>query len=204
MEDYIKNCLVCQQTKYSTQASGGYLQPLPTPTAVWEDVFIDFITGMPLSKGFSVVIVVVSRFSKYSHFAALPTSFSAYKVAEVFVEAIIKHHGIPETIVSDRDPIFVSKYWTQLFKLSGTQLNHSTTYHPQTDGQTEEGSVDYYSVSPGSSKVTYVEDELVEQDELMRRLRENLLMAKNQMEEKANLKRREVEFNVGDKILVKL
>ncbi|GKA36214.1 retrovirus-related pol polyprotein from transposon 17.6 [Tanacetum coccineum] len=254
VEDYIKNCLVCQQTKYSTQASGGYLQPLPMPTAMWEDVSMDFITGMPLSKGFSVLIVVVDRFSKYAHFAALPTNFNAHKVAEVFVEAVVKHHGIPKTIVSDRDPIFVSKFWTQLFKLSGTQLNHSTAYHPQTDGQTEvvnRGLEHYlramvtnqpdhwvrflswakycYNTNyhnnikmtpyqelygkvlltiilypPGSSKVAAVEDALVERDELLRRLRENLLVAKNRMEEKVNLKRREVEFNLGDKILVKL
>ncbi|GKA86980.1 ty3-gypsy retrotransposon protein [Tanacetum coccineum] len=224
------------------------------PMAVWEDVSMDFITGMPLSKGFSVVLVVVDRFSKYAHFATLPTSFNAPKVAEVFVEAVVKHHGIPKTIVSDRDPIFVSKFWTQLFKLSGTQLNHSTVYHPQTDRQTEvvnHGLEQYlcamvtnrpdhwvrflpwaeycYNTSyhssikmspyqalygkvplsiipypPGSSKVAAVEDVLVERDELLRRLRDNLLAAKNRMEEKANLKRREVEFNVGDKVLVKL
>ncbi|GJW42571.1 ty3-gypsy retrotransposon protein [Tanacetum coccineum] len=87
-------------------------------TAVWEDVSMDFITGMPLSKGFSVVLVVVDRFSKYAHFATLPTSFNAPKVAEVFVEAVVKHHGIPKTIVSDRDPIFVSKFLDIAFKLS--------------------------------------------------------------------------------------
>nr|GFA27661.1 Ty3/gypsy retrotransposon protein [Tanacetum cinerariifolium] len=69
---------------------------------------------------FLVVLVVVDRFSKYAHFATLPTSFNAPKVAEMFVEAVVKHHGIPKTIVSDRDPIFVSKVWTQLFKLSGS------------------------------------------------------------------------------------
>ncbi|GJX05300.1 ty3-gypsy retrotransposon protein [Tanacetum coccineum] len=137
VEAYVKQCRVCQQTKYSTQAIGGYLQPLATPTAVWEDLSMDFITGMPVSKGLTVVIVVVDRFSKYAHFAPLPTSFNAHKVAEVFVDTVIKLHGIPKTIVLDRDPIFVSNFWTQPFKLSGTQLNHSTAYHPQSDGQTE-------------------------------------------------------------------
>ncbi|GJW20954.1 ty3-gypsy retrotransposon protein [Tanacetum coccineum] len=126
----------------------GKLPLLPTPTSVSSNIAnkplaIKWILPAErherLNKGlwFSVVLVVVDMFSKYAHFATLPTSFNAPKVAEVFVEAVVKHHGIPKTIVSDRDPIFVSKFWTQLFKLSGTQLNHNTAYHPQTDGQTE-------------------------------------------------------------------
>ncbi|GJX45785.1 ty3-gypsy retrotransposon protein [Tanacetum coccineum] len=254
VEEYIKQCLVCQQTKYSTQAVGGYLQPLPTPSAVWEDISMDFITGLPSSKGLTVILVVVDRFSKYAHFAPLPTSFNAHKVAEVFLDIVVKLHGMPKTIVSDRDPIFVSKFWTQLFSLSGTQLNHSTAYHPQTDGQTEvvnRGLEQYlramvtdqplnwvrflpwaeycYNTSyhsgikmtpfqalygrlplhlipypPGSSKVEAVEALLVERDDLLRQLRENLLAAKNRMEVQANRKRRDVEFNVGDRVLVKL
>ncbi|GJU09991.1 ty3-gypsy retrotransposon protein [Tanacetum coccineum] len=124
-------------TKYSTQAPGGLLQPLPTPSRVWEDVSMDFITGLPVYKGLSVIFVVVDRFTKYAHFGPLPASFNAPRVADVFIDMVVKHHGIPKTIVSDRDPIFVSTFWKQLFAASGTQLNHSTAYHPQTDGQTE-------------------------------------------------------------------
>ncbi|PWA58030.1 hypothetical protein CTI12_AA406450 [Artemisia annua] len=137
VEEFIKKCLVCQQTKYSTDVPGGYLQPLPTPNAVWEDVSMDFITGLPAYRGITVILVVVDRLTKYAHFGSLPTSFNAHKVAEVFLEIVVKHHGIPKTIVSDRDPIFVSTFWKQLFHFSGTQLNHSTAYHPQTDRQTE-------------------------------------------------------------------
>ncbi|GJZ60850.1 ty3-gypsy retrotransposon protein [Tanacetum coccineum] len=137
IEEFIKKCLVCQQTKYSTQASGGLLQPLLIPTAVWEDVSMDFIMGMPVFKGLTIILVVVDRFTKYAHFGTLPTSFNASKVAELFMDMVVKHHGFPKTIVSDRDPIFVSTFWKQLFKASGTQLNLSMVYHPQTDGQTE-------------------------------------------------------------------
>ena len=137
VEEYIKKCNVCQQTKYTMKAPGGLLQPLPTPTAVWEDVSMDFITGLPNFKGLTVIFVVVDRFSKYAHFGTLPNNFNASKVAELFMEMVVKHHGFPKTVVSDHDPIFVSKFWTHLFDASGTQLNHSTAYHPQTDGQTE-------------------------------------------------------------------
>ncbi|GJU16621.1 ty3-gypsy retrotransposon protein [Tanacetum coccineum] len=134
VEEFIKKCVVCQQTKYSTEAPGGYLQPLPTPSAVWEDVTMDFITGLPAFRGITVILVVVDRLTKYAHFGALPTSFNASKVVEVFLDIVVKHHGIPKTIISDRDPIFVSSFWKQLFHFSGTQLSHSTAYHPQTDG----------------------------------------------------------------------
>nr|GEY30806.1 Ty3/gypsy retrotransposon protein [Tanacetum cinerariifolium] len=135
VKDFIRKFLVCQQTKYSTQATRGLLQPLPTPAVVWEDISMDFIIGLPASKGLTVIFVVVDRFSKYAHFETLPTSFNALKVAKLFMEIVVKHHGFPKTIVFDRDPIFMSKFWKHLFEASGTHLNHSKAYHPQTDGQ---------------------------------------------------------------------
>ncbi|GKA24652.1 ty3-gypsy retrotransposon protein [Tanacetum coccineum] len=158
VEEYIKQCLVCQQTKDSTQAMGGYLQPLPTPTAIWEDVSMNFITGLPVSKGLSVILMVVDRFFKYAHFGSLPTSFNAHNAVEL-------------------------KFWNELFQLSGTQLNRSTTYHPQKDGQTEvvnRGLEQYLRemvsdrpnqlplslilYSPRSSKVVDVDELLVKRD----------------------------------------
>lgn len=81
-------------------------------------------------------MVVVDRYSKGAHFGALPTHYSAFKVVVLFLDCVYKLHGFPRSIVSDRDPVFVSHFWCELFKLSGTKLRMSTAYHPQTDGQT--------------------------------------------------------------------
>lgn len=98
---------------------------------------MDFIISLPLSNGQTVILVVVDRLTKYAHFGALPLSFTAGKVAQLFAEMVVKLHGYPSTIVSDRDPIFISQFWKKLFELSGTKLHNSSAYHPQTDGQSE-------------------------------------------------------------------
>nr|GEY97125.1 retrotransposon-related protein [Tanacetum cinerariifolium] len=89
-------------------ASGGLLQPMPIPISAWEDVSMDFIMGFPVFKGLTVILVVVDHFTEYAHFGTLPTTFNASKVAELFMDMVVKHHGFPKTIVSDRDPIFVA------------------------------------------------------------------------------------------------
>jgi len=137
VKQFIRECKVCQQNKSSTRRMAGLLQPLPVPTGVWEDISMDFFTHLPPSNGFTVILVVVDRYSKGVHLGALPTGFSAFKVATVFIDIICKHHGFPKSIVSDRDPVFLSAFWRELFWLCGTRLRLSTAYHPQSDGQTE-------------------------------------------------------------------
>ena len=137
VRDFVRACDVCQRQKYAATSPGGLLQPLPIPNAIWEDLSIDFITGLPKSRGFEAVLVVVDRLSKYSHFLLLKHPYTAKSVAELFVREVVRLHGIPMSIISDRDPIFVSHFWSELFKLQGTQLNMSSAYHPETDGQTE-------------------------------------------------------------------
>jgi hypothetical protein len=98
---------------------------------------MDFIDGLPLSNGANVILVVVDRFTKYAHFVPLHHPYSAPKVARVFVDSIVKLHGMPHSITSDRDAIFTSNFWKLLFKTLGTKLQYTTAYHPQTDGQSE-------------------------------------------------------------------
>ena len=113
------------------------MEPLPTPKRPWESVSMDFIMALPKSEGFGSIMVVVDRFSKYATFIAAPTDCTAEEAAKLFLRNIVKLWGVPESIVSDRDPRFTGRFWTELFKLLGSDLNFSTSFHPQSDGQTE-------------------------------------------------------------------
>ncbi|XP_045791606.1 uncharacterized protein LOC123886321 [Trifolium pratense] len=137
VKQFVTGCSICQQVKYETKKPSGLLQPLPIPHAIWEDLSLDFITGLPPSNGYSAILVVVDRFSKSVHLAALVPHYTAHKVALLFFDTVYKLHGMPRSLVSDRDPLFISKFWRELFTLCGTQLRMSTAYHPETDGQTE-------------------------------------------------------------------
>jgi hypothetical protein len=96
-----------------------------------------FITGLPKSEGKSVIMVIFDRLTKYTHFCSLSHPFKASTVATAFMETVQKLHGSPKIIVSDRDPIFTRHFWIELFSCLGTQLAHSSSYHPQSDGQTK-------------------------------------------------------------------
>jgi hypothetical protein len=113
--------LVCQQNKVETIKTPGLLQPLAIPSQHWEEVSMDFIIGLPKSERKSVIMVIVDRLTKYAHFCALSHPFKASTVSTAFMETIKKLHSSPKIIVSDRDPIFIGHFWTELFSCLGTQ-----------------------------------------------------------------------------------
>jgi hypothetical protein len=134
IEDWIRQCQVCQQAKHEHNAPASLLQPLPVPDRPWATVTVDFIEGLPKSDGCEVILVVVDRLTKYAHFLPLRHPFTAHIVANIFLDSIIKLHGVPLSIVSDRDKIFTSHFWKELFEAVGTKLSYSMVYHPQMDG----------------------------------------------------------------------
>ena len=135
---YVSTCLACQANKPSTQLPMGTLQPLPIPSRLWQVVTMDFITHLPKTKrGHDCIIVVVCKLIKQAHYFATTTQVDAPETARLFFHEVVRHHGLPETIVSDRDPRFTSLFWQSLWAQLGTKLAMSTAYHPQSDGQTE-------------------------------------------------------------------
>jgi len=254
VQDYIQHYITCQKTKSETLAPTGLLQPLPIPYLVWDDISLDFIEGLPSSHSKDSIMVVVDRLSKYAHFIVLSHPYSAKSIAAKFVENVIKLHGMPKSIISDRDPIFVSKFWQEFFTMSGTKLKLSSAYHPQTDGQTKvvnrcleqylrcfvhqwprkwysylswaeywynttyhgstamtpfqalygrlPPSIPHYT--DGLSRGNEVDQSLLNRDEVLQQLKMNLELVATRMKHVADRMRREVEFQVGDLVLLKL
>ncbi len=136
---HVETCPLCQKNKSTNQRPIGLLQPLPVPGKRWEVVSMDLITQLPpcANTGHDAAVVFVDLFSKAIHIAPTTTTVTAEGVARLFFDHVFRLHGMPRTIVSDRDPRFTSKFWKALFGLTGTKLAMSTAHHPQTDGQTE-------------------------------------------------------------------
>lgn len=137
VDNFVRQCQICQQAKPIHTKPAGLLQPLPIPERPWDDLTMDFIESLPRSEGYDTILVVVDRFTKYAHFIPLRHPFTASSVAKVFLDSIIKLHGVPLSIVTDRDKIFTSAMWRDIFTALGSKLSYITAYHPQTDGQSE-------------------------------------------------------------------
>ena len=134
---FVQSCPTCARNKDSRSMPSGLLQLMPVPSVPWHTISLDFITKLPRCQGKDTILVVIDYMSKMGHFIALKNIPSARDLARIFLDNIIKLHGLPSVIISDRGPQFVAKFWRKLCESLDIEVRLSTAYHPQTDGQTE-------------------------------------------------------------------
>jgi hypothetical protein len=135
---YVAKCSICQQVKVEHRKPAGLLQPLPIPEWKWEMITMDFVSGLPRGKkGNDAIWVIVDRLTKSALFLPVKMTDSVDKLAKIYVNKIVRLHGVPTSIVSDRDPRFTSRLWPSIQRALGTNLSINTTFHSQTDGQSE-------------------------------------------------------------------
>ena len=137
VQGYFNVCPVCNQNKTSCHLQAGFLHPLPVPHRPWSHISLDFVTGLPTSKGHTVILTVVDRFSKMAHFIPLSKLPSAKDTAKLVLQHIFGLHGLPTDIVSDRGPQFTSMFWKEFCNLVGASVSLFSGFHPQSNRQTE-------------------------------------------------------------------
>ena len=253
--EFVAKCLVCQQVKAEHQLPSGLLHPISIPEWKWEQITMDFVTGLPLTRQkHDAVWVIVDRLTKSAHFLPVRMDYSLDKLAELYIREIVRLHGIPVSIISDRDPRFTSKFWEKLQAALGTKLKRSTAFHPQTDGQSErviqiledmlrscviefEGSWDkhlclmefaYNNSYQSSIKMAPYEalygrpcrtpvhwtelsenkvvgpDIVREAEEKVEIIKARLKEASDRQKSYADLKRKDIQYEVGDKVFLKV
>jgi hypothetical protein len=137
LQEFCKTCEACSHAKGSTQKPMGKLHPLPIPVKPWDSIGMDFIGPFPESKGSNYLWVIICRMTSMVHLIPVHTKNTATDLSWIYRREIVRLHGLPSSIVSDRDSKFTSRWWRELHRMLGTRLLMSTLFHPQTDRQTE-------------------------------------------------------------------
>lgn len=142
---YVRNCHPCQRSKAPRDKANGLLVPLPVPQQRWQDIAMDFITGLPESEGKNAICTIIDRLTKERHYVPChwgEDGTSTEETVWIMLWNVFRLHGLPDSIISDRGPQFVSKMWKALCQRLRIKANLSTAYHPETDGQTERANQD--------------------------------------------------------------
>nr|XP_043623626.1 uncharacterized protein LOC122595345 [Erigeron canadensis] len=197
--EYVSRCLTCSRVKIEHQKPSGLLKQLEVPVWKWEDITMDFIMKLPRTKNnHNSIWVIVDRLTKSARFLPIRDDYPLERLAEIYIEYIVTKYGVPLSIVSDRDPRFTSDFWQSLQEALGTRLNLSTAYHPQSDGQ--------------SKRTIQTLEDMLRACALEFRgswdkhlpLIEKLKAAQDRQKSYADKRRKPLEFQVGDKVLLKV
>nr|GEZ01362.1 putative reverse transcriptase domain-containing protein [Tanacetum cinerariifolium] len=226
---FVRKCLTCAKVKAKHQKPSGLLQQPKIPEWKWEKITMDFVLGLPRNpSGYDSICVIVDRLTKSAHFLPMKKTDSIAKLAQLYLKEIVCRHGVPVLIISDRDCLFTSRFWETLQKDLGTQLNLSTAYHPEMDGQSERMIQKLEDIHHASIKATPFEalygrkcrspvcwsevgDNQLTGPELIRKKIEKIVQIKNQLltarsrqKSYADVRRKPIKFEVGDKVMLKV
>ena len=133
----MRSCGSCAHNKSSTQAPAGFLHPLPVPSNRFLEIALDFVSPLPESNGYDCILIMMDRFTDYVLIKPTVTIATAPEIALLFYKTWYRWFGLPSAITSDRDKLFVSQFWQELFKKLNVHLRMSTAFHPETDGSSE-------------------------------------------------------------------
>ncbi|GBG72519.1 hypothetical protein CBR_g12090 [Chara braunii] len=195
---YIQECPTCQEVNSANDLPYGLLKPLPIPEGRWQSISMDFIGPLrpPTERGHDAILVVVDRFTKRARFVPCHYRISAREVADIVFDRVVRDHGLPQSIISDRDPCFTSTFWRRLHEVYGSQLRFSSSYHPQTDGQTEVTNKTLDTRCPA------LDNWIAHMAAIMNRAHESLADSQTRMATRANRSRMDHPFKVGDDVLI--
>ncbi|GJR13222.1 reverse transcriptase domain-containing protein [Tanacetum coccineum] len=220
---YVSKCLTCSKVKAEHQKPSGLLQQPEIPKWKWENIIMDFISKLLRTRnGHDSIWVIVDQLTKLAHFLAIREDYKTKRLARLYINEIITRHGVPVYIISDHDSYFTSRFWQSLQKALGTRLDLSTTYHPETDGQSErtiqtlEDMLRACAIDFGGNWDTHLPlaevgesklfgPEIVQEttDKIVQ-IKERLKAARDRQKSYVDNRRKPLEFNVGDKVLLKV
>ncbi|GJX08104.1 putative reverse transcriptase domain-containing protein [Tanacetum coccineum] len=220
---YVSKCLTCAKVKAEYQRPSGLLVQPDIPEWKWEKITMDFITKLPkTAAGYDSIWVIVDRLTKSAHFLPIKETDSTKKLTRLYMKEILARHGIPVSIISDRDSHFTLRFWQSLHKALGTQLDLSTAYHPQTDGQSERTIqiledmlracvIDFGNgwdrhlplAEVGEAQLTGPKI-IHETTKKIFKIRDRMQAARDRQKSYADKRRRPLEFEVGDKVMLKV
>ncbi|GJX37802.1 putative nucleotidyltransferase, ribonuclease H [Tanacetum coccineum] len=215
---YVSKCLTCAKVKAEHQRPSGLLQQLEIPEWKWENITMDFIIKLPRTRsGHDAIWVVVDRLTKSAHCLAIREDYSTKKLARLYTNEIVARHRVPVSIILDRDARFTSRLWKTFQKALGTRLDMSTTYHRQTDGQSErtiqklEDMLRACVIDFGGSWDVHLPEGSLIRPELVQEttdkvvvIKENLKAARDHQKSYADNRHKSLEFKVGDRVMLKV
>ncbi|GJV00335.1 putative reverse transcriptase domain-containing protein [Tanacetum coccineum] len=192
---YVNKCLTCAKVKAEHQRPSGLLVQPKIPEWKWDNITMDFVTKLPkTSQGYDTIWVIVDRLTKSAIFTPMRETDPLDKLARLYLKEVVTRHGIPVSIIYDRDSRFTSNFWRSLQNALGTNLDMSTAYHPQTDGQSERT---YYQLSRDMLRCCAI-------DFGKGWIKQRMQAARDRQKSYADLKRKPMEFQVGDKVMLKV